>query len=166
MPAVIVLLPLVLGILIKYLRCYWLISGYNTATAEHKKNIDVIGLSKFMGNCLFIISAVFLVGSILYFYKIYIGLGVAVAITIIIICYMLIGAQKYDGNNYNSNGKMKLRVFLIVGFIIIVVVAVGGLILYGNQEPAINVDSQNIVIGGAYGTTISLSSITNVYTLD
>ncbi|MFU0827925.1 MAG: hypothetical protein ACFWTJ_10435 [Lachnoclostridium sp.] len=52
----IILIFIVFGILIKYKKCYWLISGYNTSSKEKKKNIDIAGLSKFTGNFCFIIA--------------------------------------------------------------------------------------------------------------
>ena len=62
--AFISMLFVVLGILIKYFRWYWLISGYNTMPAEKKKNVDARGLGNFIGNCMFVIAGIFLAGII------------------------------------------------------------------------------------------------------
>jgi hypothetical protein len=40
------LLFIALGALIKYAKWYWLIAGYNTATPEEKKNIDIEALAR------------------------------------------------------------------------------------------------------------------------
>jgi len=48
----------ILGISIKYLKCYLLIAGYNTASEESKSKIDIDGLSKFLGNLFFVIAGV------------------------------------------------------------------------------------------------------------
>lgn len=42
-----------LGAIIKYGKQYWLIAGYNTMPKEKQKNVDIAGLTSFMGNCFF-----------------------------------------------------------------------------------------------------------------
>lgn len=46
-------LLLMTGVLIKYLKWYWLIADYNTVSKEKKRNVDVAGLGHFLGNGLF-----------------------------------------------------------------------------------------------------------------
>jgi hypothetical protein len=56
------LLLLVLGYLIRFRKMYFLISGYNTMSAEKKKNVDTAGLGTLMGNSLFVMSGLMFVG--------------------------------------------------------------------------------------------------------
>ncbi|MCD4713496.1 MAG: DUF3784 domain-containing protein [Clostridiales bacterium] len=63
------LIPMVLlvvfGWLIKYKKVTWLISGYNTASEEKKKEYDIEKLCKYMGNFLFVLASVFFIMSVL-----------------------------------------------------------------------------------------------------
>jgi hypothetical protein len=55
----------IFGWLIKYKKVTWLISGYNTASAEKKKEYDIEKLCKNMGNFLFILAGIFFVMAVL-----------------------------------------------------------------------------------------------------
>lgn len=57
----IITLFIVLGILIKYFKQYWLISGYNTSTPEEKKKIDIERVGRTVGNLLFVIAGIVMV---------------------------------------------------------------------------------------------------------
>lgn len=56
-----VLLLVVIGILIKYKKAYWLISGYNTMSAEKKKNVNIEGLGNFTANICFLMAGLIFV---------------------------------------------------------------------------------------------------------
>lgn len=56
---------ILVGWLIKYKKVTWLISGYNTASAEKKKEYDIEKLCMYMGNFLFILASIFFVMSVL-----------------------------------------------------------------------------------------------------
>ena len=102
-----VIILAIIGLLIKYKKAYWLISGYNTMSEEKKKNVDIEGLAWFMSNVCFVIAAIILVASVS------IALGITALSVIVfalllpVIFYTLINTQKYDGNTRNNEGKMK-----------------------------------------------------------
>ena len=66
-----------------------LIAGYNTMTAEQKKNVDVKGLSNFMCRSLCVIAVLMIVSDFVM---------VARLIPIIGSIYMVVKAQRYDRN--------------------------------------------------------------------
>lgn len=112
----------VLGVLIKYFKWYWLISGYNTMSKERKKQVDIEALGKFMGNCLFLIAGLQFLGA----YFLYINVPEAsqfipLAVVALII-YMLFNAQKYDSGALNPDGTMKKSTKFILGTVFILFV--------------------------------------------
>ena len=58
-------LLLIVTSLIKYKKITWLISGYNTASKEAKKEYDIEKLTRYMGNFLFILASIFLVMAVI-----------------------------------------------------------------------------------------------------
>ncbi len=54
-------LLIVIGILIKYFKQYWLIAGYNTAAPDVKKKIDINKYSKVIANLCFVIATVLII---------------------------------------------------------------------------------------------------------
>lgn len=59
-------LLVLLGVMVKYYKAYWLISGYNTMSLEKKKNVDVVGLSRFIGNMCFVMAAIMLIATVFF----------------------------------------------------------------------------------------------------
>ena len=109
-----VLILIGLGVLVKHYKAYWLISGYNTMSKEKKKNVDIEGLAKFTGNMCFAIGIVMILGTAA------ISLSQEILGTIIftaffpLTVYMIIKAQKYDGNNFNPDGTMKRKSKILI----------------------------------------------------
>ena len=58
------LLLLVIGVLIRYFKWYWMIAGYNTAPPEEQQRYDIAGLSRVVGNGLFVLAGLVLAGGI------------------------------------------------------------------------------------------------------
>lgn len=48
----------ILGLAIHKFKCYWLISGYNTASKEEKQSVDIKSISKILANSLYFSSAI------------------------------------------------------------------------------------------------------------
>ncbi len=53
-------LLLIIGILVKYKRITWLISGYNTSSREKQAEYDIDKLTRNVGNFLFVLAVIFL----------------------------------------------------------------------------------------------------------
>lgn len=57
---------LLLGLLIKYKKAAWLISGYNTASKAKKQQYDIDKLCRYTGNLIFILSGIlFITGALI-----------------------------------------------------------------------------------------------------
>jgi len=116
----------VLGVLIRYFKWYWLISGYNTMSVERKKLVDIEALGNFMGNCLFLIAGLQLLGAYLLYINFPEASQVIPLAVVALIIYMLFNAQKYDSGALNPDGTMKKSTILILGtvFILFVVLVI------------------------------------------
>jgi len=79
------------GILIKYARLYDLIAGYNMLSPEEKAKVDVQRLGNFIGNCLFAMAGVLLVGAILIYFGYHWAEIAAWLVFMLIVVYTVIG---------------------------------------------------------------------------
>jgi len=154
-----------LGVLIKYFKCYWLIAGYNTASPEQKKNVDIEGLGRFIGNSLFVMSAILAISYIL----LYMGcdtIGIWVKrLMYIIIPYIVIKAQRYKINSKDKSQKtegVKPNIIIIV----LLLIFMGGLTIYTIIPHRVDVNSEQIKISSIFGTEIKMSVVTNVVLKD
>jgi len=162
----IVLIPVIIGLSIKYKKAYWLISGYNTMSAEKKKNVNIEGLARFMANVCFIIAAIIFVASV------FILIGESTVALILfalifpVVIYTLIYAQRFDGNAFNSKGKMKTGSKVLIGSVIamLALITIGvGVLLHFSSKPAEYTLGNGILnISGMYGQEIPINEICNL----
>jgi hypothetical protein len=160
------LLILGLGMAVKYLKAYWLISGYNTMSQEKKKNVDVEGLGSFVGNFCFVLGAIiFLGGLFIAFGKSLIGL-IIFAFIFPASIYAIIKSQKYDGNSKNPDGTMNTKTKIIIGSIslLIIFTFIGtGILMYRGSKPTeFTVVNGYLDIQGFYGEKINFEDIKEI----
>ncbi|MCX7708716.1 MAG: DUF3784 domain-containing protein [Clostridia bacterium] len=151
-----------IGVLIKYYRCYWLISGYNTMSLERKRNVDAEGLGNFMGNCCFALAAILLAGSIANFLGVFVGFAIALGSIFPFVAYMLVASQKYFNRDGKTTVRSKVGTISAAGLIILLFVIVTGSVLYGAMESKISVNKEYIDIPGVYSTRLGVSEIKEV----
>jgi hypothetical protein len=149
----------IFGILIKYFKAYWLISGYNTASLEHKRKVDIAGLGKFVGESCFVIGLFMLVLAGL------IHRGYAVAsvfgwpLLCVYIMYILVKAQSFDPTTRTADGRMTFQVKVLVWAVSALLLVVLGGLAYGSMPPQIRVTSNQVEIGGIYASQIQMDHI-------
>ena len=56
------ILIIVLGILIKYEKMYFLIAGYNTMSKEEKEKYNIVGIAKVFRNTMFGMALIIIIG--------------------------------------------------------------------------------------------------------
>lgn len=162
----IILLLVIAGVLVKYKRWYWLISGYNLMSKEKKKNVDIEGLSRLTGNFCFILAGVLFTGTILNYFGMFIGFALSLGSIFFIVSDMLIKAQKYDNNSKRPDGKLKFSVIAIIGFLMIVFAVAAGSIIYGGMESKVAIGDGYISIDGFYGTKLDLNEVSDISLMD
>ena len=155
------LLLVFFGIAIKYFKWYFLISGYNTMSKNHKENVDIKGLGELMGNFLFLIAAIIGISGYLQILG-YKNISLIMMLLIIpLIIILLIKAQKYDHNNKNAKYR-KVKYTVAIGIILLTLVIVSGFLIVGIIEPNVEISSDKIMISGLYKRTIEVSNIKEI----
>lgn len=170
LPLAVCLIPVTLlvvtGFLIKYKKAYWLISGYNTMSAEKKKNVDTEALGEFIANVCFIIAGIVLAATVLLALKQTAIAGIMFVLIFPVIIYTLVHAQKFDGNNFNSEGKMKTGSKAMVGSIVAVLVLITimvGVMMSQSSKPAgYTLENGMLTISGMYGQEIDLRKVSSL----
>lgn len=157
---------ILLGYLVRYRKMYFLISGYNTMSAEKKQKVDVEQLAKLMGNCLFLMGGLISLGMILISLE-QAALGLTAFLLVLpVVTYLLVSGQKYDGNTRAPSGRMKPGVKILLGVLIGGLLLAAGLGIYslidGNRSLDVEVNDSTVTIKGLYGLTIDRAKITKV----
>jgi hypothetical protein len=161
---------ILVGLAVHVFKWYFLISGYNTMPKAKKANVDVAGLGRLMG---------------IYFYingGIVIGMGLmqlmglkplhtmAIGFFCISTLFMLIKAQKYDGNVFDEQGKLRKgawkQYILPLVIVVIVLIFVGVLFVFSSQPTEVTLGSEGIQIQGMYGDDYPWSTIKTIELLD
>lgn len=154
------------GYLIRFRKMYWLISGYNTMSAEKKKRVDTANLGILIGNMCFILGCIMFVGFLLISLETFTVGFIVLAMFIPAILYTIITAQKYDGTNFNNAGEMKTSskvvVAIIVGLLLALFGFIASMIVKEMQPIAISLEPQSLLISGSYGQTVPFADIQEI----
>lgn len=153
---------LALGVMIRFFKWYWLISGYNTMSRERKQEVDTENLGRFMGNCLFLMAGVMVAGGLMTYYKIP-GVSLTIPLAIVaLVIYMLIKAQQFDSGTRNPDGTTKVSVKIILGAIIVFFAIIVGLVFNNTSASEIVVNVESVQIKGLYGIEIEFDDIREI----
>jgi hypothetical protein len=155
-----------LGWVIKYKGAYWLISGYNTMSAEKKGKVDTIGLGRFMGNMLFIMAAILLAAFVCSHFGLHLVATLAFATILPVTIIIIIRAQKFDGNTRDPEGRMtkgsKATVATVVTLLILLSAGTGWFLFYVSRPAEFCLQEGILEISGIYGKSINLAEINEV----
>ncbi len=149
---------------LRFGKAYWLISGYNTMTAEQQKKVDVEGLSRFLANALFVAAGVIVVATVFVLLGIWVvGAVLAALLFIPGVVYLMVRAQKYDGNALAADGRLnrKTKWVLAVVFAGLAAVAVFvAVLLHDSGKAAVfSVSEETLAIDCAFGQTVERNQI-------
>ncbi len=160
----ILLLPTIVltitAILIKYYKCYWLISGYNTSSKKEKEKYNTEGLGNFMGNVLFVLAGINLFGIILKKLGFELLGDLTWIVFLVIIFYLIIKSQRFYRDDHNTL-RLSTKVMLLVVCIPLLFLFFIPLI-YGTMPNEVYFEGKNIEITGMYGTTINTEAVTSI----
>ncbi len=153
---------LILGVAIGKYKCYWLISGYNTASKEKKQKIDIENTGKIIAKMSYIVAAINFLGALAaYFFQASKSILISIFLMLIVIFYYVWKAQKYD---HSSNAKVA-KIILVVTMVLVVGINIP--IFYAaNKSSDVEVSKDSIKITGTYGRTITKESITEIKLID
>jgi hypothetical protein len=144
-----------IGLAVHVFKWYFLIAGYNTMSKEKKAKVDTEGLGRLMGIYSYVNGGVFIVVGLLH------ALGLKPSMTPVIVfftistVYLLIKAQKYDGNIYDENGILRKgawkQFILPVGIVVVTLIFVGILMYLSSQPTRVTFIDEGVQIHGMYG---------------
>ena len=157
---------IVIGLAIHVFKWYFLIAGYNTMSKEKKANVDTEGLGRLMGAYSYVNGGVLIITGILHAFSLRPVLTPVIVIFGISTVYLLIRAQKYDGNIYDKNGKLIegawKQLALPVGTVVITLIFVAFLMFFSSQETKVTFLEEGLQIHGMYGDIYNWESIETV----
>lgn len=154
------------GIAVHIFKWYFLIAGYNTMSKEKKAKVDIKALGKLVGLYSYANGLVFIVMGSLHVMHIKVGMTPSLIFFGVSTVYLLIRAQKYDGNLFDENGKMRkgagkqLAVPLGITGATLFFVAV--LMFFSSQATEVSFLNEGIEIHGMYGEVYTWESIEEI----
>lgn len=159
-----------LAYLVGVKKMYMLLAGFNTASPEELAKMNLPAVCRATGICFCTLAAATLICAGL------LRLGFAWAIeifmgVILLGCwFFVLFIQKYDGNNYDEQGKPQKRFYvIIIGVSLLMSAIIGGVILSeasSLREPRVSFTDSTVTLDGMYGLTIAKSDISSVTLLD
>lgn len=157
------LMFIAIGLAVHVLKWHFLISGYNTMSREKKANVDTEGLGRLMGIYSYLNGVVYIIAGILHRLGIELAIIPAIIITMISTVFLLIKAQKYDGNIKGRKSKKNTFSILITILSLIFVVV----LMYRSVQPTkVTFLEEGLEIHGMYGDVYSWDSIEEIDLLD
>ncbi len=164
--AIIGLLLIAMGLAIHVFKLYFLISGYNTMPVEKKAKVDVKSLSKIMGivfyfdgTLLILMSLIHAIGIKLSAVPVFVVIGIS-------ILFMIFFLQRYDGNLFDENHKMRQgalkQMLKPVGLTGLILIVVAGMMVWSLQPLEVIVGETDFEIKGMYGDTYAYDKVENL----
>ena len=164
--ALIGLLLIVMGLAVHVFKMHFLISGYNTMPVEKRANVDIRSIAKVMGIVFYFDGTLLILTSLLNYAGIKFSVTPVFVIIAISIVFMLIFLQRYDGNLFDENHKMRpgalkqmLKPLSFTGLILIVV---AGLMIWSSRPLEVVIGDTGFEIKGMYGDTYDYDKVENM----
>lgn len=155
-----------IGLGVHVFKWYFLISGYNTMSKEKKANVDTRGLGRLMGIYAYVNGGVFIVMGALQALEFKSVQAPAITFFIISTVYLLVKAQKFDGNIYDKNGKIRKgagkQLALPLGIAVVALIFVAVLMLFSSKSTEVTILEEGMQIHGMYGDVYTWESIETV----
>lgn len=159
-----------LGFGVHRLGWHFLISGYNTMDEDEKKRVNIKAVARLIGFMCYGIAIIFLmIGTIDW-----LGLNFPVEPLFVLLLALVVvtlwRAQKYDGNIYDADGKLrpggKKKLIPILLVLTLLVTILPGLWFWFNQPTEVTFTDSALVIEGSYGETVPYEEIEAVTLTD
>lgn len=153
------ILLFITGIMIRYFKWYWLISGYNRLSKEEKANVNIEGLAGYVGNFMFGIAGIFVFSSLMEYlgYKWIVFFAILSIIPLTIL--LLVKSQKFYKENQPGNGNMPLKTKLAIGSAVMVVLVTGVILSISVRPSQFVFSEESFAVKGSYGISIAYDQI-------
>lgn len=155
-----------IGLAVHVFKWYFLISGYNTMSKEKQANVDTKGLGRLMGIYCYVNGSIFIAIGVLHALGLKPGIPPALVVLVVSTIYLLFKAQKFDGNIYDENGKLRKgagkQLVLPIGIFVVTVAFVAVLMVFSSLATKVTLLEEGIRIHGMYGDVYAWESIESV----
>lgn len=155
-----------MGLAVHVFKAYFLIAGYNTMPKEKKANVDTRGLGRLIGLYSYVNGGLLIAMGISHALGLQLGILPIIVFFGISTVYLLIKAQKYDGNIYDENGKLRKgaakRLAIPVGIVVLIMVFVAALMFFSAQATKVTLNEEGVQIHGMYGDVYAWESIEHI----
>jgi hypothetical protein len=159
-----------IGLAVHVCKWYFLIAGYNTMPREKKAKVDTQALGRLMGVYSYVNGGVFIGMGILYALGLKPGTTPVMVFFGVTTVYMLIKAQKYDGNIFDENGKLRKgagkQLALPIGIVAVTLIFVVVLMFFSSQATKVTFLEEGLQIHGMYGEVYEWDSIEDVILME
>lgn len=159
-----------IGLAVHVCKWYFLIAGYNTMSREKKKNVNTEALGRLMGVYSYVNGGVFIGMGMLYALGLKPGMTPAMVFFGLTTVYMLIKAQKYDGNIFDEHGKLRKgagkQLALPIGIVAVTLIFVAVLMFFSSQAVKVTFLEEGLQIHGIYGEVYAWDSIEEVVLME
>lgn len=154
---------LFLGLAIHVFKWYFLISGYNMMSKENQARVDTRRLGRMMGTYCYFNGGLFILGGLLQragFQSNSLLLLIPFGLSTV---YLLIRAQRFDGNLYNEEGRLRQgsakKLVLPFTLAALALLFVIGLTYAGTRQTQVTYLDHGLQVHGLYGKTYPWVSI-------
>lgn len=158
------------GLGVHLFKWHFLISGYNTMPKEKKANVDIEGLSRLIGVYGYVNGGIQILAGILFGLGLKFVIAPAIILFIVLTIYVLIKAQKYDGNIFDEAGKLRKgagKQFIIpLGITMVALIFVVVLLTSSYKETEVSFLDGGIEIHGIYGEIYTWEDIESLKLMD
>lgn len=170
-PAVLVALLFAgVGWAIGWRKAHWLISGYNTMSAEQKRRVDVEGLGRMIGRWMMGGAVIPLAAGVALALGWYEAAGACFVLLMAWVVLMLARSQRYDANALDANGRWTRKTRWIVGGVAALLLAVAGFmawVISESDRPVVyTVEDGTLRIRCSFGAEVALGDISELQTID
>lgn len=155
-----------LGLAVHVFKWYFLIAGYNTMSKEKKEKVDTKSLGRLMGFYAYANGLVFLIMGLLQAANIKIGMTPWLVFFGVSTVYLLVKAQKYDGNIFDERGKLRKgagkQLAVPLGITAVTLILVAVLMFFSLQATKVSFLEEGLQVHGMYGDVYAWDSITEI----
>lgn len=161
---------IVMGLLVHKGKAYFLISGYNTYSKEKKKNVNIEAIAKYIGFYSYLNGFIAYIGGILTALDVKNLMLPVIGFFVISTVVLIVKLQKYDGNMFDEEGKLKKdgkKQLLVAGIITGLSLIFVAFVMFFSTRPTTVVQFEDsFEIKGMYGEEVQYEDIVTVELLE
>lgn len=161
---------ILLGLAVHVGKWYFLIAGYNTMSKEQQAKVNTRALGRLIGFYCYANGGMSLLMGVLAELDIPSGITLGFIFFSVSTIYVLVKAQKYDGNLYDAAGKLRQgagrKLAVVLGGMLVVFLAVGLLMYFSSRPTQVTILEEGLGVQGMYGEVYSWDSIQEVFLLE